>query len=274
MTNPKPVDMKAQFETQVCSRCHGSGKYSFCEMYRDTCFKCSGLGVCLTKRGSEAQRFFRESCLIPISQLKVGDVIRVEGITHGGKSYVYEAPVVEISRSKNETSGSNGNVPFRYFPLQIKTQHAKHGSGGISAPDEHTVRVYRPDDSVRLQEALDYQATLTKSGTVRKKKAQGASPLPAAPRTTTEGKKDFTCCGGSDEHPKNHTQDCPDRLDEWKVKAGKLANGFERGKGTMAHLVKKDSYAGAALCGEKPAVQWTTSENPRRHCLKCSGLRE
>lgn len=165
---------KFLFESQTCSSCHGSAKYSFCEMYRDACFKCSGLGICLTKRGS----------------------------------------------------------------------------GGISAPDEHTVRVYRPDDSARLQEALDYQATLTKSGTVRKKKAHGASPLLAAP----------------------YTQNCPDRSDEWKVKAGKLANGFERGKGIVAHLVEKDSYAGASLCGEKPAVQWTTSENPK-YCLKCSRLK-
>jgi hypothetical protein len=163
--------MELLFESQTCSRCHGSGKYSFCEMYRDMCFKCGGGGVVLTKRGAQAQRFFRESCLVPISQLKVGDVIRVESITHGGKRFIYKASVVEIARSTSEVSGSNGNAPFRYYPLAITTEHPKYGRGGLSAPDEHTVRIYRSDDPERLEKALLYQATLTKAGTVRKGKS-------------------------------------------------------------------------------------------------------
>lgn len=28
----------------VCPRCLGTGKYSYCTLYGDTCFKCNGLG--------------------------------------------------------------------------------------------------------------------------------------------------------------------------------------------------------------------------------------
>lgn len=157
--------MKHQFETQECSRCKGSGKYSFCEEYRDVCFKCAGSGKTLTKRGMAGQKFFLEMCQIEISELKVGDLIRVENLTSNMRRFSYKAKIVEINRSKYEVSGSNGNVPFRYFPLAIITDHPKYGRSGISGKDDQKVRIYREDDLVRFQRALEYQGTLTKSGT-------------------------------------------------------------------------------------------------------------
>lgn len=32
------------FETEACSRCGGSGQYSYCQMYGSRCFKCAGSG--------------------------------------------------------------------------------------------------------------------------------------------------------------------------------------------------------------------------------------
>lgn len=37
--------------------------------------------------------------------------------------------------------------------------------------------------------------------------------------------------------------------------AGRLANGFERGKGSLIHASKHPEY-GPALCGREPRVQW------------------
>src|SRR5207249_1748734 len=44
------------FESETCSRCGGSGHYSYCQRYGTTCFKCGGRTTVLTKRGEAAQR--------------------------------------------------------------------------------------------------------------------------------------------------------------------------------------------------------------------------
>lgn len=54
------------------------------------------------------------------------------------------------------------------------------------------------------------------------------------------------------------------------IKAGKLANGFERGKGQVVHLVPDGaSYCGNAVCGSRPAVQWTDAGHALVTCKKC-----
>ena len=35
---------KAKYHLFTCPRCGGSGRYSYCTMYGDTCFKCHGVG--------------------------------------------------------------------------------------------------------------------------------------------------------------------------------------------------------------------------------------
>lgn len=66
--------MKKQliFETETCSRCGGCGRYSYCQMYGDTCFKCHGRGVVLTKRGVVAQAYYTALCSLPVEKLEVG----------------------------------------------------------------------------------------------------------------------------------------------------------------------------------------------------------
>jgi DnaJ-class molecular chaperone len=160
--------MKTSFETEVCSRCHGSGKYSFCETYRDRCFKCAGDGKVLSKRGYAAQKHFIESCSVPLSDLKVGDRIRVGSMTHSGNHFTFISTITEISRSETPSFYSNGTESKEYYPLTVVTEHPKHGKCGLTAPDHHTVRVYREGDDERLIKALKYQETLTKSGIPRK----------------------------------------------------------------------------------------------------------
>jgi hypothetical protein len=56
------------------------------------------------------------------------------------------------------------------------------------------------------------------------------------------------------------------------VKAGKLANGFELGKGKIVHLVDSDKeidlYCRDSLCGERPAISWTEVDCEVT-CSKC-----
>lgn len=50
------------------------------------------------------------------------------------------------------------------------------------------------------------------------------------------------------------------------VKAGKLANGYERDKGKIVHIVE----SGDALCGTpRPKNQWSYRELGEATCPKC-----
>lgn len=57
-------------------------------------------------------------------------------------------------------------------------------------------------------------------------------------------------------------------------KAGKLANGWERGKGTIIHVVEADPehhlIMQEALCGAQPKIQWTEVDSPKDLCPKCA----
>ena len=47
--------MKVKYETETCGRCLGSGRYSWCARFADTCFGCGGQGRRLSKRGRTAR---------------------------------------------------------------------------------------------------------------------------------------------------------------------------------------------------------------------------
>lgn len=55
------------------------------------------------------------------------------------------------------------------------------------------------------------------------------------------------------------------------VKAGKLANGAERGKGLIVHL-SESNYCGLALCGTSPRIQWSVRSESEVNCKKCLKL--
>lgn len=49
------------FPVERCGRCGGSGTYSFCQMYGDTCFGCSGVGlVYAAKKPAEERAAWRK----------------------------------------------------------------------------------------------------------------------------------------------------------------------------------------------------------------------
>ena len=41
---------RAAYNLQTCPRCLGTGKYSYCTMYGNTCFKCNGVGFIKTPK--------------------------------------------------------------------------------------------------------------------------------------------------------------------------------------------------------------------------------
>jgi len=184
----------SNFETTTCSRCHATGRHSFCRECRDVCFKCKGSGVVLTKRGEMAKAYFLEISSVSANELKVGDKIPTLGITMDGKSYNYIATVDSIEKSNTNGSGGAGRIDqdggytsvtengvvtitkneggvistSTDTYLSISMTSEKYGKSSTLMAGKSRVRVYGDDQKEKLEQALAYQESLTKSGTIRK----------------------------------------------------------------------------------------------------------
>jgi hypothetical protein len=147
--------MATSYETETCTRCSGSGHYSYNQMTGTRCFKCGGSGLQYTKRG-EATKQFAESIMAVLgSDIKVGDVIR---IGNKGQITVQSLEVVE-SRSKFKSA------PDAEWEVRMEVV--------VTGPN-FTEKFYADSTYKRLltaeqaQQVRDYQDSLTKAGKPRK----------------------------------------------------------------------------------------------------------
>lgn len=64
ISNLRSIARKMVFSTMLdfitCERCSGSGKYSYCEMYKDMCFSCKGKGKILACADQKAWKEFSD----------------------------------------------------------------------------------------------------------------------------------------------------------------------------------------------------------------------
>ena len=164
--------MATKFENETCSRCGGSGKYSYCQMYGDRCFKCAGAGYTLTKRGAAAATYLDKLRTIPLSSLKVGDTIKANSMTNNGQSFSFSAKVTAIEPATPVKHGTmvNGVWEYQDIPYTIISLHSsKYGDSGSSMPSDGSVKLVTTPEQV--SKAIEYQSTLTKTGMPRKRKA-------------------------------------------------------------------------------------------------------
>jgi hypothetical protein len=147
---------KLLFESETCSRCAGSGQYSYCQSYGSTCFKCHGAGMSLTKRGHAAQLWLNARKMVSTASLKIGERIWSESIFGNQKLTITKI-------EPNEKGGMN-----------ISGLTEKGEESGMMGFTEVRKVFTLGELSTLKTEALAFQATLTKSGTVLKRKA--ASP--------------------------------------------------------------------------------------------------
>lgn len=139
---------KMGFETKVCSRCGGTGHYSYCTAYGSRCFKCQGAKYIYTAKGLAALNFFRESMEIPAGQIKVGMLHRSEP----GRKWF---PVIEVGNkiaSDGDINYSTNGCTYHKNPNSMVT--------AIVSNDEYTEK---------LIEAIRFQSRLTKAGKEMKK---------------------------------------------------------------------------------------------------------
>ena len=146
------------FENVTCSRCGGSGKFSWCQSHGDMCFKCHGDGKTLTKRGHAAQFWLNAQKRKPGSEIKVGETIMIDGIP--GFSPSFWAKVTEI----------NGDCDITAVGIKNGQSMVLNGWG---TQDVRAAQSKERLAELRVQ-ALAFQASLTQAGTVRKRAAKAA----------------------------------------------------------------------------------------------------
>lgn len=148
--------MTTVFETEACSRCGGTGQYSF-NGEHSRCYKCDGKNGCraLTKRGEAAKEFYLSKLTVIATEIKVGDMIQ--------DSLGTKIRVINIVE-KVQNFISNG-VPGS---VNMITFEGKFNCYGVA--ETHKIRRLPTveENEILKAEALEYQATLTKAGKPRK----------------------------------------------------------------------------------------------------------
>lgn len=159
------------FEYVTCSRCCGTGKYSFNLMHGDRCYGCSGKGYKLTARGAAACKFYSDSMCKPAKELQVGDVVRVEGMTNGLNIFYYFAKITKIVPTHEVLGYRVNDQEVRYMVMEYKTESEKYGIQNNQCNEDAMIRVAHSGEDKRILQAkaLEYQAKLTKSGKLMKK---------------------------------------------------------------------------------------------------------
>jgi hypothetical protein len=165
--SPTPLP---QFETRPCPRCNGSGTYSYCQRWGTTCFKCGtqpglpGTGKVLSKRGLAAKAYERESLdgfKVPARELKPGGLVRMHA-TDPARRLLEILPASSWRIVNGVEQDRANSVDFKFSGITYS---------GVTL-DQLIERV--PPREVREEirrMALDYQDTLTKAGTVRKRRS-------------------------------------------------------------------------------------------------------
>jgi hypothetical protein len=163
-----------QLERETCGRCGGSGHYSYCQTYGTTCFKCAGKKEVLTKRGSAALAYLKTLRSRKVSEVRVGDTVKMTGCTLGGSVYEFWARVESITPHVQEGSSLKDGVmvPYRIEELcLVGTSKGREMASYLPLDALVEVLLSPEEQEATLRQAVAYQVTLTKTGTPRKKLA-------------------------------------------------------------------------------------------------------
>ena len=175
-----------EFESETCSRCGGSGHYSYCQMYGTTCFKCRGRKRVYTKRGAAAALYLESLRKKPAREFQPGDLLYMEGIPGFTKSKFYKVLSLRLkTAAERYAEGARGaTIDGVEKQLHDSLEIEMEGYGWEGSPDEMLRKGCTAEEkAATLKQALAYQATLTKMGKPRKatrKPADSAANIPLA----------------------------------------------------------------------------------------------
>lgn len=149
----EPATLK--FDGVTCSRCGGSGNYSFNLMHGSKCYGCGGTGRKLTKRGHAALEFWNNLRTRKVSDLKVGDLIQFDMFSYKVFARIESIEpdplnpgVIIISGTRKKTGERMG---FGTYPNATVT-------AGFTAEEKADM----------IRRTVEYQNSLTADGKPRK----------------------------------------------------------------------------------------------------------
>lgn len=146
---------KLGFEIKTCSRCGGTGQYSFNQMHGSRCYGCGGDKVQYTKRGRAARDFWVASQTVDVT-----DVRPYDRVIDGRTKFTVASIETGFRGSRILPDGTEEPMQFVDF---VSFQKNRFGyCAGIK------VRVQRAGDEDKLAAALAYQDSLTATGKPRK----------------------------------------------------------------------------------------------------------
>ena len=149
------------FESVPCSRCGGSGNYSYCSMYGTMCFKCSGAGNVLTKRGAVAQAFLNDLRSIPMEDFKAGDLILLSGL--GSSKFAKVSSVILLS---GKEAGYINDPDLACVKIECEGGSII----GFAGKSKERKGFSKIEKAAQVAKALAYQASLGKNGKLLKVK--------------------------------------------------------------------------------------------------------
>lgn len=165
MTNETMIDPLTQaYETKVCGRCGGTGQYSYCQMYGTRCFGCSGKGKVYTRRGLAAIEYARKLRTVKAEDVQPGWLLWEGGgpFSRAGWFKVIEVGLgIDGSKWMNKETGEW--MPYYIIRTTESSIGTFPGSDVQAVVDKSRIAAFKAL-------SLGYQATLTKTGTVRKTK--------------------------------------------------------------------------------------------------------
>lgn len=129
--------MKFKFETQPCSRCGGTGNFSFNQVTGTTCFKCNGSGKQATRAGASANK--KVNAMLdalwntPIEDLKPGDLvwINVSGVFLGRLMRWAKIARIEPSGSYCTHTENGVEVKTPYLNVIVAYKGKETGEGHL-----------------------------------------------------------------------------------------------------------------------------------------------
>jgi hypothetical protein len=130
------------FEMGTCSRCGGTGKYSWNAKHGTMCFKCLGKGKIYTKNGQAALEFYQKSLMKNIEDVEVGNFMWEKG---GWQEITKISKIEEID---------NG--------WHFEFKNCRGFKIGFSGSPKIKVVVNENERKELIKKAIEYQNSLTK----------------------------------------------------------------------------------------------------------------
>ena len=100
--------MQLSYDSQTCTRCAGSGHYSYNQINGTTCFGCNGSGQKDSKRGAATRTFMNNLLTMNVSDLPIGVRFTIPNMYQGIYSVAAISDPVQSGWSQ---SGDGPKIP-------------------------------------------------------------------------------------------------------------------------------------------------------------------